>query len=261
MFQLSVPVSVSTLGITKLALNKALPSVKSSHRCEAMARGFGYKTYASFLDASRSDHTATATIDGDAFTIYLAEHGFVAPGSALYCATSKAALHHIAKRYPTLTRIGFGIGEWQRGDTSESRRKQFDGYRSDLFSDRSIEAFLAGLAFLGRVKRTKTIRPVTSSYWLKHVAENYDCSYPHGEKLGPVYVPNGLFIAAAIHAGFQVKPHRDEYGREMLNANFNMAKAALYDLDCEIRPNHGFAQDRRRKKERQLAARLGYQVY
>lgn len=41
----------------------------------------------------------------------------------------------------------------------------------------------------------------TGSYWVKHIAENFACSYPEGEKLGPRYVSNGVLIAAAIHAG------------------------------------------------------------
>lgn len=120
---------------------------------------------------------------------------------------------------------------------------------------------MASLAFVSRVERTRTIRPATNSYWLKHIAENYVCTYPDGEKLGPLYVPNGLLIAAAIHAGFHVKPHTDDYGGETLNAGFNMGKASLYDLDCEIRPNGGRAQARRERERQRASARKGYVTY
>lgn len=255
MFTLSISVTASAVDAVKRSLTKALPEVKSSHRCEALARGLAYRTYASLKANMDAGHHAVA--DGAAFTTYLAQHDFHGPGTALYRAVAKAALEQVAERYPTLTAGGFGIGEWQPDDTAAVRRQRFDDDRAELVSDHSAEPFLASLAFVARVERTKTIRPATNSYWLKHIAENYECRYPGGEKLGPVYVPNGLLIAAAIHAGFDAKPHTDDFGRETLNAGFNMAKASLYDLDCEIRPEGARAQARR-EEERRRALRRAY---
>jgi hypothetical protein len=96
---------------------------------------------------------------------------------------------------------------------------------------------------------TKTIRPGTNSYRLKHIAENYVCRYPEGEVLGPRYVTNGAFIAAAIHAGFKHKYFFDHLGYERINVDFNMPKATIDALDLEIRPDSGWAQDQRRKVE------------
>lgn len=256
MFTLSISVTASAVDTIKLSLTRALPEIKSSHRCEALAQGLGYRTYASLKADTGAGRQAVA--DGAAFTAYLAQHDFNVPGSALYRAVAQAALQQAAERFPTLTAGGFGIGEWQRDDTAASRRKRFDDDRAELVSDHAVEPFLASLAFVSRVERTKTIRPATNSYWLKHIAENYACSYPGGEKLGPVYVPNGLLIAAAIHAGFDVKPHTDDYGRETLNVGFNMGKASLYDLDCEIRPDGARAQDRQRKERQRAARAAGY---
>jgi len=260
-FQLSLPVAASTLETTKRALISLLPQVKSSQRCEAMARGFGYRTYASILADARSDNDSIATVNGAAFHDYLVQHDFNAPASVLYRAAAKAALNDVAKRYPTLTAGGFGSGAWNPKHTPAERRKEFADGRDELVSDYAVEPFLASLAFLSRVERTKTIRPATNSYWLKHIAENCDCTYPDGQKLGPLYVPNGLLIAAAIHAGFDVKPHTDDYGRETLNAGFNMAKASLYDLDCEIRPNGARAQARRERERQRASARMGFVTY
>lgn len=261
MFELSLPVTTSTLEVTKLELIKALPEVKSSHRCEAMARGFGYRTHASFLEDARSDSRGIATVDGAAFRDYLVQHDFNVPGSALYRAAAKVALRGVAERFPTLTASGFGIGDWRPKQTPSERRKEFADGRAELVSEYAVEPFLASLAFVSRVERTKTIRPATNSYWLKHIAENYDCTYPSGEKLGPVYVPNGLLVAAAIHAGFDVKPHTDDYGRETLNAGFNMGKSSLYDLDCEIRPDGARAQSRRERERQRATARIGFVTY
>ena len=95
------------------------------------------------------------------------------------------------------------------------------------------------------VRPTKTIRKGTGSYRLKHIAENYACTYPEGEKLGPTYVTNGVLIAAALHAGFRMKTYVDERGYDCVNVSFNMSKPCLDDLDCEIRPNGACAAHRR----------------
>ena len=120
MFQLSLPLTTTILDITKLALTRALPEVKSSHRCEAMARGFGYRTYASLLEQARSN--SIATIDDAALRAYLLQHDFNVPGSAFCRAGAKAALHAVAERFPSLTDIGFGIGDLNSKQTPAERR-------------------------------------------------------------------------------------------------------------------------------------------
>lgn len=120
-------------------------------------------------------------------------------------------------------------------------------------------SFLIAHEFLGHVPKTKTIRPYTGSYWLKHVAEKYPCTYPDGQRLGPSYVPNGALIAAAIHAGFSCKHGFDHEGYEHPNAQFNMPKSVLVDLDCECRPNGASAQERRNREwERNMRKRHVY---
>jgi hypothetical protein len=257
-FQLYLPVTNSTLVNTKIALTHALPDIKSSHRCEAMARGFGYRTYASFLLDARSSEESMVLVDGRTFVDYLARHGFDVAGVALYHAASKAALQSIAMRFPRLTAHGFGIGERNAALPVSEWRARFADSRAELVSDHAIKPFLASLAFLSRVERTKTIRPKTSSYWLKHLAEKFACTYPDGEKLGAVYVPNGLLIAAAIHAGFDVKPYIDDHGREALNACFNMKAASLYGLDCEINPNGSRARAKRDREWQSAARRISF---
>lgn len=263
MFSLSIPLPESNLDIIKLALTKALPDVKSSHRCEAIARGLGFRTYASLLAEVRSGREPIVTANGAAFMQYLASHDFNVGSPPFYRAVGHAALKTISEKYPRLTNHGIGVGPpknlggyWK---TEADRRSRFAEGRADLTSERSVEAFLLALSFVQRVEPTKTIRPATNSYWLKHIAENYAAAYPDGEKLGPGYVANGLLIAAAMQAGFQLKPFVDDYGYETLNAGFNMSKASLYDLDCEIRPDGSRAQARR-ERERQRANK-GYRIH
>jgi len=61
------------IGIKK-ALTKIIPHVKSSHRCEALARALGYRTYADALIETRKGHKRKW--NPDAFTAYLREKGF-----------------------------------------------------------------------------------------------------------------------------------------------------------------------------------------
>lgn len=262
MFTLSIAVTASNLDAIKLALTKALPDVKSSHRGEAIARGLGYRTYASLLEAARSGRNPSATADSGAFIRYLAEQDFNVSSPPFYRAVAQAALKTVAEAYSRLTTHGIGIGPPQRvggrrSETAADRRRTFDKGRAELTSEYAAEPFLLSLAFVSRVERTKTVRPATNSYWLKHIAESYAATYPEGEELGPRYVSNGILIAAAIHAGFAVKMFVDDDGFESLNTGFNMSKASLYDLDCEIRPDGSRAQARRERERQRARGRYG----
>jgi hypothetical protein len=248
-FDLRIPVSSDRLKLIKADLARILPDVKSSHRCEAMARGLGFNTYAAALSAGKSGTAGTAKVRGDRFIAYLAEHGFVVCPKAFYTAAAKIALRDVAERVPKLTVWGIEGGRPTRkpdGRLEDAREwgARFVEGRKELV-DRA-KPFLASLAFLDRVTRTKTIRNGTGSYWVKHIAENYCCSYPEGEELGPTCVPNGALIAAAIHAGFRIKTYEDYRGYDDINVSFNMSEGCLKDLDCEMRP-HGPYQYRRRK--------------
>lgn len=254
MFTLNLTLTTTALDVLKGELTRKLPVVKSSHRCEALGRSLGFITYASARTAACSLPPPTVTVNGNAFTDYLASHGFDVPAIPLFHVAAKAALQDVARRTPALTMWGFGIGRPQRGadgkrETSEIFNKRFVDDRAKLTSDGAVEPFLLSLALLARVVPTKTIRQGTGSYRLKHIAENYACTYPGGEPLGPQYVPNGAFVAAAIHAGFLYKSYVDEFGYEAVNVSFNMSKPGLDDLDCEIRPTGAVAQDRRRRDE------------
>ncbi|MDJ1158094.1 hypothetical protein QNA08_07590 [Chelatococcus sp. SYSU_G07232] len=254
MFALTIPVSADGLDTIKAELTRELPDVKSSHRCEAIARGLGFRTYAAALAAVKAETPGTAHIRGDLFTTYLADHGFDVRPKLLYHAAAKVALHEVSKRMPKLTMWGIGVGRPRRKEDGswEDFRDMNAKFRQDravLISDGAVKSFLTSLAFLARVTPTKTIRKGTGSYWLKHIAENYACAYPEGEKLGPTYVANGVLIAAALHAGFKIKTYIDEMGYDDLNVSFNMSKPCLEDLDCEIRPDGVRAQDRRHREQ------------
>ena len=254
MFVLNIPASADALDAIKAELTRKLPDVKSSHRCEAIARGLGFRTYAAALAAVKLETPGTIRVHGDLFASYLADHGFSVQPKQLYHAAAKVALRDVSERTPKLTMWGIGAdrprrkqdGRWE--DFREMNAK-FRQERAELIGDGAVEAFLACLAFLAHVTPTRTIRRGTGSYRLKHIAENYTCTYPEGDELGPTYVANGVLIAAALHAGFNIKTYVDELGYDDLNVAFNMSKPCLDNLDCEIRPDSATAQDRRRREE------------
>lgn len=253
-FAINISLTTTALDTIKGELTRALADVKSSHRCEAIGRSLGFGTYAAALVAAGSSRPPTVQVDGDAFIAYLASHGFAVSSVPIFHAAAKVSLRDVAEKIPQLTLWGFGIGRPQREadgkrETSANFSKRFVEARGDLVGDEAVEPFLLSLALLKRVTPTKTVRQGTGSYRLKHIAENYPCKYPGGEALGPRYVPNGAFVAAAIHAGYRHKSYVDEFGYDEVNVSFNMSKPGLDDLDCEVRPNGVVAQDRRRRDE------------
>lgn len=263
MFILKIPASAGGIDLIKAELTHKLPDVKSSHRCEAIARGLGFRTYAAALAAAKAETPITAHVRGDLFMAYLTDHGFDVRSESLYHAAAKIALREVSERTPKLTMWGIGVGRPRRKEDGRwedfrDMNAKFRQDRAELVSDDAVEAFLTSLAFLARVTPTKTIREGTGSYWLKHIAENFACTYPEGEKLGPTYVANGVLIAAALHAGFKMKSYVDDLGYDDLNVSFNMSKPCLEDLDCEIRPNGALAQDRRHREEMKQYRRYPY---
>jgi hypothetical protein len=253
-FTLAIVLTPDGLKTIKSELTSILPHVKSSHRCEAIARGLGFRTYASARASALSAAADHAIVRGERFVAYLADHHFTVSAKPLYRAAAKVALRDIAKMHPKLTMWGMGIGRPQlkadgKWEDSRDRNTKFIEAREELVSDGAVGAFLTSLAFITKVKPTKTIRSGTGSYRLKHIAENFACTYPEGYPLGPKYVPNGALIAAAIHAGFQYKSYIDELGYGDLNVSFNMSKPCIEDLDCEIRPNGAYAQARKNRAE------------
>lgn len=262
---LSIQLNASAIDVMKGFMTRALPNVKSMHRCEAMARGLGFSTYA----ALRAADAREAAVNGAPFMAYLAAHGFIVSERHLYEAAALVALHDVARRHPNLTVWGIGIGEYRREDGGhcESRASYEQRLRQErqaLTADSSSRSFLLSLALVQRLPSIATIRPGAGSYKLKHIAENYACSYPGGDVLGPRYVPNGLLIAAASHAGFKFKEYRSEgSGLPEINVSFNMPKRAIEDLDCEIRPDGATAQSRARRAEmmRQHGPLLRYLSY
>lgn len=245
----------------KANLTKTITEVKSSHRVEALGRGLGFKTYAALRAAAQSIEPSTAVVSGASFAAYLAGHGFEVDPTHIYRAAAQVAINGVLERMPRLSIYGIGFGRPQRNEdntweTPQQCYSRFAEQRQECQGLHASEAFLLALTLLSRIQPTKTITSGSGSYRLKHIAENYSCTYPEGAKLGPRYVPNGMLIAAAVHMGFKYKMYIDDFGYDLPNMNFNMSKRSIDELDFEIRPNMGGAHHRIRRRQSKTAGKL-----
>ncbi|MEA2880605.1 MAG: hypothetical protein QOF14_5801 [Hyphomicrobiales bacterium] len=247
MFELRIALTPAAVDLIKADLAKTLASVKSSHRIEAVARGLGFRTNAAMRAAMTTNLPLQAEVRWHPFASYLAEKGFAPEIAPFFHCCARVALNAVMQAHPRLTLWGIETGERERlpggaRETLEQYRALSAATRAELMKRDSIEQFLLSLALLAEVRATKTISD-SSSYWVKHIAENFPCRYPHGATLGPAYVANGAVIAAAAHAGFIVR----EYPGSP-NTGFNMSRRSLIDLDCRVRPNGPYAGVRRAKE-------------
>lgn len=215
----------------KRELGHLLPTVKSSHRVEAMARGLGWNTHAALLAALKNG-AAERAIDNQLFNQYLKEHEFIGtPFDALAeavvrskFASAREAMRAVMNREPVLARWGLGYAH-DRKKSLEERRTEFEINRAELPSPQGIDEFLLACDFLAYYPMRRTINYRASSYGLKHRAEGF-----HRERgITGAYVGNGSLIAAALHLGFS-------YRADGINAYFNMGRQQSAPVARAITP-------------------------
>lgn len=254
MFFLTIPVTTVNIELIKSELRISCPHVKSSHRCEGVARGLGYRTYAALLADAKSIHPNAAIVNEGQFVAYLGEQGFGVEALSLYRAVGLAAFRAALEMEPILTQNGMGIPQGLRDingvkETISDRRAVFEKDRAEFQKSKSLDPFLLSLSLVQRIEKTRTMRNL-SSYGLKHLAENSHFLTPEGIHVPATYVSNGTFIAAAIYAGFSYKPPISGYIQSSLNLYFNMSKKSIILLENEFRPRGASAQYRQRKRDR-----------
>lgn len=121
-------------------------------------------------------------------------------------------LKNVLDAHPTLCDFGYSL--YGCGLTNEERKERLVKERQYMLDNYS-EKFEQVVRWLSRFSKTKTIRKSHSSYGLKHICER---------DVG--YITNGLFIAAAIHCGF-------DFQRSSLmspNLFFNISKKEVDKL-------------------------------
>jgi hypothetical protein len=135
-----------------------------------------------------------------------------------------AAIKRAIELFPTLT--DEGLAEWyERGMTPAERKEQFRQSREAMFHPGSIESFINAVGWLSRQGKRKTFNRHGTSYGLKHVAsEEIAYQLKANGRDGDGYMTNGIFIAAAIATGFDIKQIDDGP-----NAWLNIATSAWSD--------------------------------
>lgn len=102
-------------------------------------------------------------------------------------------LEAVMTKEPALNSIGFGLSNLRRY-TAEERNAELAKQREELLLE--VNAFEKVCEWLEKHGETRTtINRTMNSYGWKHIVE---------KEIG-VYVSNGVFIAAAIHSGFEYK--------------------------------------------------------
>ena len=232
MFKLHVAITRASVDAMKADLTKTMLVVKSSHRCEALARAFGFRTYASLRAAVAEPAGAgVCAADAEVFAAYLADRDFTVDMRLFHHAAARAAIAAVLAAEPQLNRHGYGAGDPRRvngvRETLADRARRVEAARAEFMHESCVEEFLLALVHVLRLTPTKVINSRADSYGLKHDAEKQSCTYPEGQPLGPRYVSNGAFIVAAVHAGFRFKTHEPLSGYPSPNVAFNMSARSI----------------------------------
>lgn len=119
---------------------------------------------------------------------------------------SKENIQKAINRLPQLTYEGVTYN--RKLLSKEEYMEKFNNSQEQLLN--SIETFEAACKWLSGVKKIKSINRNHSSYELKHIVE---------KDIG--YISNGVFIAAALHCGFDFKAN------ESKNVMFNMSEESI----------------------------------
>lgn len=142
MFELKINPNFENLEAAKRELLKKLPTVKSSHRCEALGRGLGYGSHSAARVASKLT-ADPVTVDGQAFRKYLESQGFNVSPNVLYRAIAKVAIANVVTANELLSIWGIGYGRSQRKpdgkwEDPHERYARFKEHRSELLDDYAI---------------------------------------------------------------------------------------------------------------------------
>lgn len=202
-----VPISPADMTPLKAHLLTLAPTIKASHRAEAMARGLGFGSNAALLTAL-DQGPVPCDVDNLAFAAFLRERGGeTLPPDVLSEAVvrtklgvERAAIQAVLAQQPELSANGFRT-YWPQKSAQE-QADVFQASRAAMTQAPYLEQFSRAVAFLQTKAKSATVSRKRTSYGYKHDAETFhEAANPDGDP----YVANGMFIAAATHLGFTVK--------------------------------------------------------
>ena len=203
------------------------PGVKTTHRVEAMARGLGYKTYASLLAALEHGAQSIETNDAAFNQALSLLSGQSIDGRTLSRSLARVAVRRAQAVEPSLTERGFDSAMPTTSDERRmsfaERRQAFEARRAETLKHWAMDQFELALLYLDMQERRRTINRDYTSYNLKHRAEDLSRNQKLHTHLGN-YVSNGMLIAAAITRGFEYK----QVSYDSLNAYFNISSKTIH---------------------------------
>lgn len=125
---------------------------------------------------------------------------------------SREQIQKTIDKLPRLTDFGVGLFDHGRGLSPAQFQEKFQKEQETLLN--STDAFFKTCEWLSEIEKIKTINSKHTSYGLKHIAE---------KDIG--YITNGVFIAAAIHCGFDFKTRAGSP-----NVIFNMSEKSIKNI-------------------------------
>lgn len=217
---MKVPISHADMIQLKAELLALAPTIKASHRVEAMARGLGFNSHAALLTALNAGGLSCAVND-QAFVAFLQARGGGEVADELLTeavvgaklAAPRTAIQAILNGQPELCANGFK--SYARHRSLEEEAEYFVTSRQAMLDVPYVAQFVRALAFLETKQKGASVSRKRTSYGYKHDAEGF---HRAADPDGDPYVANGMFIAAAMHLGFTIK--RDGFGP---NAFINIA--------------------------------------
>lgn len=111
----------------------------------------------------------------------------------------------VLAQQPDLQNLGFGVID-RRRKTADQIRTEIDIGRVAMLRPEALAQFEAARVWLRQFPKIQQPNHKGTSYGLKHVAE---------QTIG--YCTNGVFIAAAVAEGFEVRPSRPNSPNACLN--------------------------------------------
>ncbi|WP_426954570.1 hypothetical protein [Muricoccus radiodurans] len=209
----------------KREVARFLPAVKSSHRAEAVARGLGFGSNAALREALASGARRFRT-DGARFEEFLSKRGhlfrqdvrWTGTLSELEIAVLACWMRAILAKHPELNPNGMVLsrfGLWKTGYWSPRRKAEMlaspEGMeklresRLGLLDKVGLAEFAKCLEFLSRANRISRPHSRSTSYEQKHQVERWWDAERDAATGVHGYVPNGAYIAAAVHLGFPIR--------------------------------------------------------
>jgi hypothetical protein len=219
-------------------LERELQDVPSNVRWRALSRSFGFSSLAA-LKTRLSFEPIVQPVDIKTFRDTIESDGYSAHSLGLFRAVSRLTLRHVVNDNPLLNYEGWGPGSRRKSASGEYEslkqiKSRVERSRKDLVEEH-VEEFILGYNLVSMIDKRAKSNPNSSSYHLKHLAEQIPVVFADGHTYGPSYVSNGSLIAAAIAAGFNCRSSRVSELESYPNVTFNMSMPSLRRCEDFVR--------------------------